>query len=155
FIVTESFSIASSFFSSKLGFSKVSKKKIEAEFQQLRDQLQGGYNPTIRIERSRLKSFLSYNSYSWSQTEMAAAGFYHMDVESSVQCFCCGLVLFRLHPMCEFVLGKEVGNISKYEEEAILQSVDGCLLYAGGKQPALLARVGFFSAAFFFSTQRL
>uniref|UniRef100_A0A8B9PHH7 Uncharacterized protein n=1 Tax=Apteryx owenii TaxID=8824 RepID=A0A8B9PHH7_APTOW len=127
-----------------LDFHKLA-KKMEAEFQQICDQLQGSYNPTMR--------------------KMVAAGFYHTGVESSVQCFCCRLVLFRFHPMCEFVLGKEVGNISKYicvqyleknaaehiyrynEEEARLQSFDGWPFYARGTQPALLDRVGFFFTA--------
>ncbi|XP_075596419.1 baculoviral IAP repeat-containing protein 1 isoform X5 [Balearica regulorum gibbericeps] len=151
-------------------------KDMEAEFQEFREQLQNSYNPTMRNEHNRLKSFLSYTSRSsWSLTEMAAAGFYHTLVKSSVQCFCCGLVLFttkvrctpyeqhkKFRPTCEFVLGKEVGNISKYDirvqklenpaehayrysgEDARLQSFDGWPFYARGTKPDLLARAGFF-----------
>ncbi|NXL52427.1 BIRC1 protein, partial [Podilymbus podiceps] len=152
-------------------------KDMETEFQEVREQLQNSYNPTMRNERSRLKSFLTYTSYSsWSLTEMAAAGFYHTLVKSSVQCFCCGLVLFtkkirytpyeqhkKFCPTCEFVLGKEVGNISKYDirvqklekssaehayrystEDARLQSFDGWPFYARGTKPDLLAKAGFF-----------
>ncbi|KAM6035550.1 baculoviral IAP repeat-containing protein 1 isoform 2-T3 [Theristicus caerulescens] len=152
-------------------------KDLEAEFQEARKQLQKGYNPTMRNEHNRLKSFLSYTSHSsWSFTEMAAAGFYHTCVKSSVQCFCCGLVLFtmklsctpneqhkKFSPTCEFVLGKEVGNISKYDvrvqkleknvaehtyrysaEDARLQSFDGWPFYARGTKPDALARAGFF-----------
>ncbi|KAM6363203.1 baculoviral IAP repeat-containing protein 1 [Pluvialis apricaria] len=150
---------------------------MEAEFQEVRGQLQNGYNPTMRNEQNRLKSFLSYTSHSsWSLTEMAAAGFYHTLVKSSVQCFCCGLVLFttkvrhtpyqqhkKFCPTCEFVLGKEVGNISKYDirvqqseknpaehayrystEDARLQSFDGWPFYARETKPDALARAGFF-----------
>ncbi|XP_063175380.1 baculoviral IAP repeat-containing protein 1 [Chroicocephalus ridibundus] len=152
-------------------------KDMEAEFQEIRGQLQNSYNPTMRNEHNRLKSFLSYKSYSsWSLTEMAAAGFYHTLVKSSIQCFCCGLVLFttkvrctpyeqhkKFCPTCEFVLGKEVGNISKYDirvqkseknpaedsyrystEDARLQTFDGWPFYARGTKPDLLARAGFF-----------
>ncbi|XP_054665463.1 baculoviral IAP repeat-containing protein 1 isoform X2 [Grus americana] len=151
-------------------------KDMEAEFQEFREQLQNSYNPTMRNEHNRLKSFLSYTSHSsWSLTEMAAAGFYHTLVKSSVQCFCCGLVLFttkvrctpyeqhkKFRPTCEFVLGKEVGNISKYDirvqkleksaehayrysgEDARLQSFDRWPFYARGTKPNLLARAGFF-----------
>lgn len=150
---------------------------MEAEFQEIRGQLQRGYNPTMRNEGNRLKSFLSYTSHSsWSLTEMAAAGFYHTLVKSSVQCFCCGLVLFttkvrctpyeqhkKFCPTCDFVLGKEVGNISKYDirvqkseknpaehtyrystEDARLQSFNGWPFYARGTKPDSLARAGFF-----------
>ncbi|NWX76124.1 BIRC1 protein, partial [Alca torda] len=152
-------------------------KDMEAEFQEIRGQLQNSYNPTMRNEHNRLKSFLSYKPHSsWSLTEMAAAGFYHTRVKSSVQCFCCGLVLFttkvrctpyeqhkKFCPTCEFVLGKEVGNISKYDirvqkserspaedahrystEDARLQTFDGWPFYASGTKPDLLARAGFF-----------
>ncbi|NXN46196.1 BIRC1 protein, partial [Rhinoptilus africanus] len=152
-------------------------KDMEAEFQEIRGQLQNSYNPTMRNEHNRLKSFLSYKPRSsWSWTEMAAAGFYHTLVKSSVQCFCCGLVLFttkvrctpyeqhkKFCPTCEFVLGKEVGNISKYDirvqkseknpaedahrystEDARLQSFDGWPFYARETKPDVLARAGFF-----------
>lgn len=152
-------------------------KAMEAEFQEVREQLQNSYNPTMRNEHNRLKSFLSYTCHSsWSLTEMAAAGFYHTLVKSSVQCFCCGLVLFTMKvrctpyeqhkkfcPTCEFVLGKEVGGISKYDicvqkleknpaehayrysvEDARLQSFDGWPFCAKGRKPNLLARAGFF-----------
>ncbi|KAM9589289.1 LOW QUALITY PROTEIN: baculoviral IAP repeat-containing protein 1 [Morphnus guianensis] len=148
------------------GFHKFA-KDMEAEFQEVRGQLQKSYNPTMRSEHNRLKS-LSYTSHSsWSLTEMAAAGFYHMLVKCSVQWFCCGLVLFTMKarctpyeqhkkfcPACEFVLDKEVGNISKYNihvqklkknpaeyacrhntEDTRLQSFEGWLLYARGTKP--------------------
>ncbi|KAM6187514.1 LOW QUALITY PROTEIN: baculoviral IAP repeat-containing protein 1 [Sarcoramphus papa] len=148
-------------------------KDMEAEFQEVREQLQKSYNPTMR-NHNRLKSFLSYTSHSsWSLTEMAAA-VYHTLVKSSVQWFCCGLVLFtmkvrctpykqRFCPTCEFVLGKEVGNISEYDirvqkleknqaehayrysaEDARLQSFDGWPFHARRTKPNLLARAGFF-----------
>ncbi|NXX21867.1 BIRC1 protein, partial [Podargus strigoides] len=152
-------------------------ENMEAEYKEVRQQLQKSYNPTMRNERNRLKSFSSYTSRSsWSLTEMAAAGFYHTLVKSSVQCFCCGLVLFatkvrctpfeqhkKFRPTCDFVLGKEVGNISKYDirvqkseqnpaeqahsyssEDTRLQSFDGWPFYARGIKPNSLARAGFF-----------
>ncbi|NXI89963.1 BIRC1 protein, partial [Psophia crepitans] len=151
-------------------------KDMEAEFQEVRKQLQSSYNPAMRNEHNRLKSFLSCTFHSpWSLTEIAAAGFYHTLVKSSVQCFCCGLVLLtrkvrytayeqhkKFCPTCEFVLGKEVGNISKYDvrvqklenpaehayryrtEDARLQSFDGWPFYARGTKPDSLARAGFF-----------
>ncbi|XP_074022698.1 baculoviral IAP repeat-containing protein 1 [Numenius arquata] len=152
-------------------------KDMEAEFQEIRRQLPKTYNPTMRNEHNRLKSFLSYKSYSsWSPAEMAAAGFYHTLVKHSMQCFCCGLVLFttkarctpyeqhkKFSPTCDFVLGKEAGNISKYDvrvqrleedpaeeacrystEDARLQSFDGWPFYARGTKPDSLARAGFF-----------
>ncbi|NXP07581.1 BIRC1 protein, partial [Thinocorus orbignyianus] len=152
-------------------------KEMEAEFQEIRRQLPKSYNPTMRNEHNRLKSFLSYKSYSsWSLAEMAAAGFYHTLVKDSVQCFCCGLVLFatkikdtpyeqhkKFSPTCDFVLGKEVGNISKYDirvqklekdpaeeayrystEDMRLQSFDGWPFYARGTTPDSLAGAGFF-----------
>lgn len=161
---------------STFDFQKFAEDK-EAEFQELRKQLPKGYNPAMRNEQNRLKSFLSYKSHaSWSLTEMAAAGFYHTCVQSSVQCFCCGLVLFatkvrctpyeqhkKFSSTCEFILGKEVGNISKYDirvqklaenpaehsdrysaEEARLQSFGGWPFYARGTKPDSLARAGFF-----------
>ncbi|PKU47518.1 baculoviral iap repeat-containing protein 1 [Limosa lapponica baueri] len=152
-------------------------KDMEAEFQEIRRQLPKSYNPTMRNEHNRLKSFLSYASYSsWSPAEMAAAGFYHTLIKRSVQCFCCGLVLFttktrytpyeqhkKFSPTCDFVLGKEAGNISKYDvrvqrleedpaeeayrystEDARLQSFEGWPFYARGTKPDSLARAGFF-----------
>ncbi|XP_014816035.1 PREDICTED: baculoviral IAP repeat-containing protein 1 isoform X2 [Calidris pugnax] len=152
-------------------------KDMEAEFQEIRRQLPKSYNPTMRNEHNRLKSFLSYKTYSsWSPSEMAAAGFYHTLVKHSVQCFCCGLVLFatkirctpyeqhkKFSPTCDFVLGKEAGNISKYDvrvkrleedpaeeiyrystEDARLQSFERWPFYARGAKPDSLARAGFF-----------
>ncbi|NXJ66548.1 BIRC1 protein, partial [Rostratula benghalensis] len=161
---------------STIDFHKLA-KDMEAEFQEIRRQLPKSYNPTMRNEHNRLKSFLSYKSYSsWSVTEMAAAGLYHTLVKHSLQCFCCGLVLFatkvkctpyeqhkKFSPSCGFLLGKEVGNISKYDvrvqelekdpaeeacrystEDTRLQSFDGWPFYARGTKPDLLARAGFF-----------
>ncbi|NWQ78738.1 BIRC1 protein, partial [Columbina picui] len=161
---------------STFDFRKFAEDK-EAEFQELRKQLPKSYNATMRNEQNRLKSFLSYKAHaSWSLTEMAAAGFYHTGVQSSVQCFCCGLLLFatkvrctpfeqhkKFSSTCEFILGKEVGNISKYDirvqkleenpaehshrystEEMRLQSFGGWPFYARGTKPDSLARSGFF-----------
>ncbi|KAM6033334.1 LOW QUALITY PROTEIN: baculoviral IAP repeat-containing protein 1 [Chlamydotis macqueenii] len=154
-------------------FHKIA-KDTEAEFQEVCKQLQKSYNPTMRNEHNRLKS-LTYTSHSsWPLTERAAAGFYHTLVKSSMHCFS-GLVLFTMArcapykqhnnfcPTCEFVLGKEVGNISKYDigvqkleknpagytytysaEHARWQSFDRWPTYATGEKPDVLARAGFF-----------
>uniref|UniRef100_A0A8C0ET93 Uncharacterized protein n=1 Tax=Bubo bubo TaxID=30461 RepID=A0A8C0ET93_BUBBB len=106
------------------------------------------------------RSFLSYTSHSsWSLTEMAAAGFYHTLVKSSVQWFCSGLHQ-KFCPACGFVL--EVGNISKYDicvqklernpaEYACryyAKNASRWPFYARGTKPSSLARAGFFFTAF-------
>ncbi|KAM4752644.1 LOW QUALITY PROTEIN: baculoviral IAP repeat-containing protein 1e-like, partial [Cyanocitta cristata] len=142
-------------------------KYMDTEFQEVREQLQRS-NPTIRNKYNTLKSFLS-NDSSWSLTEMATAAFFHTLVQSSMQCFCCGLVLFtmmvrctpceqhkRFCPPCEFVLGKSAGNISKYgicvqktqqstrPGRACRMQSFGRLFCARGTNPDLPARAGFF-----------
>uniref|UniRef100_A0A8D0F1J9 Uncharacterized protein n=1 Tax=Strix occidentalis caurina TaxID=311401 RepID=A0A8D0F1J9_STROC len=124
-------------------------KDTEAEFQEVHKQLTTSHS-------------------SWSLTEMAAAGFYHTLVKSSVQWFCCGLVLFtikfrctpykqhqKICPTCGFVLGKEVGNISKYdicvqklERNPAEYACRYCTEDARGTKPNSLARAGFFFTAF-------
>uniref|UniRef100_A0A7M4FR25 NLR family apoptosis inhibitory protein n=1 Tax=Crocodylus porosus TaxID=8502 RepID=A0A7M4FR25_CROPO len=152
-------------------------EEMEREYQEIRKQLQRGYNPSMRNECKRLKTFFPYGSgSSWAPTEMAAAGFYYTGVKSGIQCFCCGLVLCatparlspdsehkKFRPQCDFVQGKEVGNILRYdirvqsveespaeptdrykEEEARLQSFEAWPFYARGTQPAALSSAGFF-----------
>ncbi|XP_053144553.1 baculoviral IAP repeat-containing protein 1 isoform X2 [Hemicordylus capensis] len=161
-------------------------EELEEEFQQIRKQLQRGFNPTMRSETQRLKTFLNQPGNfrsAWCPSEMAAAGFSHTGVKSAIQCFCCGLVLLargiktppsvehkKHRPECEFILGKEVGNISMYEVrvqnpetssaeirrgalqkplnyaevEARLESFGGWPFYASETMPALLASAGFF-----------
>uniref|UniRef100_A0A8C6IEI3 Uncharacterized protein n=1 Tax=Mus spicilegus TaxID=10103 RepID=A0A8C6IEI3_MUSSI len=106
---------------------------------------------------------------------MAAAGFYYTGVKLGVQCFCCSLILFstrlrklpienhkKLRPECEFLLGKDVGNIGKYdirvkspekmlrggkaryhEEEARLESFEDWPFYAHGTSSRVLSAAGF------------
>ncbi|KAL8203703.1 UNVERIFIED_CONTAM: hypothetical protein K2H54_059974 [Gekko kuhli] len=157
-------------------------EEMEEEYQPIREQLKRGFrfNSTMRNEAQRLKTFLSQPSSSsrsaWAPSEMAAAGFYYTGVKSAIQCFCCGLVLlsrsisknpYAMHekyqPDCEFILGKEIGNISKYEVrvqnlakssteikkvygsvELRLESFASWPSYAQEVQPALLANGGFF-----------
>ncbi|XP_062985756.1 baculoviral IAP repeat-containing protein 1 isoform X2 [Elgaria multicarinata webbii] len=166
---------------SKLNFDfHMLAEEMEEEYQKIREQLQRGFNSTMRSEAKRLKTFLSlppdnFNS-TWAPSEMAAAGFYHTGVKTAIQCFCCGLVLLtrkirktpyvehkKFWAQCEFILGKEVGNIPKfevrvqnlekssskimkrYEEvEARLESFTGWPFYAKETPPALLANAGFF-----------
>ncbi|CAJ0931774.1 unnamed protein product [Ranitomeya imitator] len=95
----------------------------------VRRRLGTGYNEKMRWEAKRLRSFLLDDKLlSWAAMEMADAGLYFTGVDSSMQCFCCGIVLFcsslkyspheqHLHfnPFCGFIQGKDVGNISKYD----------------------------------------
>ncbi|XP_075182747.1 baculoviral IAP repeat-containing protein 1-like [Anomaloglossus baeobatrachus] len=95
----------------------------------IRRRLGTGYNDQMRWEAKRLKSFLLDDKrLSWAATEMANAGLYFTGVEHSIQCFCCGMVLFcsslkvspheqhlYFNPSCGFIQGKDVGNVSKYE----------------------------------------
>ncbi|XP_015674048.1 baculoviral IAP repeat-containing protein 1 [Protobothrops mucrosquamatus] len=151
-------------------------EEMELGHQQVREQLQTGFNPTMRSEAKRLKTFSSISESTWAPTEMAAAGFYYNNVKSAVQCFCCGLVLLtrslktspfdkhkNLRSSCEFILGKEVGNISKYdirvrnpennslevknkykEMESRLESFTNWPFYCKDIQPALLTNAGFY-----------
>ncbi|KAM6473304.1 baculoviral IAP repeat-containing protein 1 isoform 2-T3 [Liasis olivaceus] len=154
-------------------------EEMELDYRQIRKQLQRGFNSTMRSEAKRLKTFLSLPSNcksTWAPSEMAAAGFYNTNVKSAIQCFCCGLVLLARHigrspfeehkkqwSSCEFILGKEVGNISKYdvrvqnpednslevknehkEMESRLESFTNWPFYCKEIQPALLANAGFF-----------
>ncbi|XP_054434214.1 baculoviral IAP repeat-containing protein 1 [Pteronotus mesoamericanus] len=151
-------------------------KEIIKEEQKERDKMQKGFNSGMRSEAKRLKTFVTYNTYSsWTPQEMAAAGFYFTGVKSGVQCFCCSLVLFhtslqrlpveehkKFHPDCEFLLGKDVGNIAKYdirvknpenklrgdkakyqEEKARLESFKDWPFYAQGTSPRELSAAGF------------
>ncbi|XP_058413114.1 baculoviral IAP repeat-containing protein 1 isoform X1 [Diceros bicornis minor] len=151
-------------------------KEIEEKEQEDREKMQKGFNSRMRSEAKRLKTFVTYESYSsWTPQEMAAAGFYFTGVKSGVQCFCCSLILFgaslqrrpiedhkRLHPDCEFLLGKDVGNIAKYdvrvrnpektlrgdtaryrEEKARLESFQSWPFYAQGTAPRELSAAGF------------
>ncbi|XP_036135985.1 baculoviral IAP repeat-containing protein 1 [Molossus molossus] len=150
-------------------------KKLEEEAQKEREKMQKGFNSEMRSEAKRLKTFVTYDSYSsWAPTEMAAAGFYFTGMTSGVQCFCCSLILFstslrrrpiehhkKFRPHCDFLLGKDVGNIAKYdirvknpeklrgdkakyqEEEARLESFKDWPFYAQGTSPRELSVAGF------------
>ncbi|XP_023585322.1 baculoviral IAP repeat-containing protein 1 isoform X2 [Trichechus manatus latirostris] len=151
-------------------------KELQEEERKDRAKMQKGFNSRMRSEAKRLKSFVTYNPYSsWTPQEMAAAGFYFTGVKSGIQCFCCSLILFgaslrrlpiedhkKLHPDCEFLLGKDVGNIGKYdirvknleknlrgdkvryqEEEPRLESFKNWPFYAQGIFPSELSAAGF------------
>ncbi|XP_057645567.1 baculoviral IAP repeat-containing protein 1 [Chionomys nivalis] len=104
-------------------------KRQQEEDHKLRMKMKKGFNPQMRSEAKRLKTFVTYDTFrSWTPQEMAAAGFYHTGVKLGVQCFCCSLILFctrlrnlpieshkRLRPECAFLLDKDVGNIGKYD----------------------------------------
>lgn len=151
-------------------------KEIEENEEEIRAKMQKGFNSQMRSEAKRLKTFVTYESYnSWTPPEMAAAGFYFTGVKSGVQCFCCSLILFgaslrklpierhkKFRPHCEFLLGKDVGNIAKYDvrvknpgkrlrgdkaryqtEETRLQSFKNWPFYAHGISPLDLSAAGF------------
>lgn len=151
-------------------------KKMEEEEQEEREKMQKGFNSEMRSEAKRLKTFVTYKSYSsWTPQEMAAAGFYFTGVRSGIQCFCCGLILFgtslqrlpiedhkSFHPDCEFLLGKDVGNIAKYdirvknpekklrgdkakyqEDKARLESFEDWPFYVHKVSPRELSAAGF------------
>ncbi|XP_044131974.1 baculoviral IAP repeat-containing protein 1 isoform X1 [Bufo gargarizans] len=100
-----------------------------AQHTAIRERLGTAYDVNMRWEAKRLKSFLTCKRISfWAPMEMASAGMYYTGVEDSMQCFCCGIVLFctrltltpreqhlQLNPSCGFIQGKDVGNIAKYE----------------------------------------
>jgi baculoviral IAP repeat-containing protein 1 len=152
--------------------AKESKEDCEKE----RMKMQKGLKSQMFSEEKRLKTFDTYKTYSsWTPQEMAAAGFYFTGVKSGVQCFCCGLTLFtnsirrvplenheKSQPDCEFLLGKDVGNIAKYdirvknpehklrggkaryqEDEARLESFKNWPFYAQEVSPHALSAAGF------------
>uniref|UniRef100_A0A8D2M7C8 Uncharacterized protein n=1 Tax=Zonotrichia albicollis TaxID=44394 RepID=A0A8D2M7C8_ZONAL len=123
--------------------------------------------PQWRRKMSMIKSFLSYKSHSsWSLTEMATVAFfiYPCSVKCAVFLLWVSFITMMVRctpceqhkkfcPPCEFVLGKSLGNISKYDghvqklknpAETItgtvcrMQSCERWLLYARGANPDLL-----------------
>uniref|UniRef100_A0A8C6FYZ2 Baculoviral IAP repeat-containing protein 1 n=1 Tax=Moschus moschiferus TaxID=68415 RepID=A0A8C6FYZ2_MOSMO len=149
----------------------------EVEEHKDREKMQKGFNSRMRSEAKRLKTFVAYNTFSsWTPQEMAEAGFYFTGTKSGIQCFCCSLILFgtslqsppmehhkKFHPDCEFLLGKDTGNIAKYdirvqnpehtlrrdnkaryqEEKARLESFKNWPFYAQGTSPRELSAAGF------------
>ncbi|XP_060241613.1 baculoviral IAP repeat-containing protein 1b-like [Meriones unguiculatus] len=163
-------------FSALLGVDalQILKRQHEEDHKE-RMKMKKGFNSQMRSE-ARLMTFVTYESFkSWTPQDMAAAGFYHTGVKLGVQCFCCSLILFstrlknlpieihkKLHPECEFLLGKDVGNIGKYnirvkspektlrsgkaqyqEEEDRLESFEKWPFYAHGTSPRVLSAAGF------------
>ncbi|GAB1298494.1 Baculoviral IAP repeat-containing protein 1b [Apodemus speciosus] len=151
-------------------------KRQQEEDHKTRMKMKKGFNSQMRSEAKRLKTFVTYDTFrSWTPQEMAAAGFYYTGVKHGIQCFCCSLILFstrlrklpienhrKLRPECEFLLGKDVGNIGKYdirvkspekmlgvdksryhEEEARLESFEDWPFYAHGTSPRVLSAAGF------------
>ncbi|XP_052015484.1 baculoviral IAP repeat-containing protein 1b-like isoform X4 [Apodemus sylvaticus] len=156
-------------------------KRQQEEDHKTRMKMKKGFNSQMRSEAKRLKTFVTYDTFrTWTPQEMAAAGFYHTGVKHGVQCFCCSLILFstrlrklpieshrKLRPECEFLLGKDVGNIGKYdirvkspektlrgdkaryhEEEARLGSFEDWPFYAHGTSPRVLSAAGFVFTAY-------
>ncbi|XP_060241614.1 baculoviral IAP repeat-containing protein 1a-like [Meriones unguiculatus] len=154
---------------------QLAKSHVEEEHKE-RMKMKKGFNSQMRSEARRLKTFVTYDPYrSWTPQDMAAAGFYLTEVKLGVQCFCCSLILFhtslrkvpieihkKFRPECEFLLGKDVGNIGKYdirvkspekmlrggkaqyqEEEARLESFEKWPFYAHGTSSRVLSTAGF------------
>ncbi|XP_062067924.1 baculoviral IAP repeat-containing protein 1-like [Lepus europaeus] len=151
-------------------------KEMEEEEEKDREGMERGFRPQMRSEAKRLQTFVTYHPYSsWTPQEMAAAGFYFTGTKNRVQCFCCGLILCgsrlrrrpldnhrELGPDCEFLSGKDVGNIAKYDvrvkspggelsahqvrgqdEEARLSSFRLWPFYVQGISPRALSAAGF------------
>ncbi|XP_029430356.1 baculoviral IAP repeat-containing protein 1 [Rhinatrema bivittatum] len=164
----------------RLSFLHINTEKmigeLEEERQDILEKLETGYKCHMRSELKRLQSFVSYELLSsWCPKKMAAAGFYYTGLKRSVQCFCCGLLFcstslrtppyedhLKFRPDCEFIQGKDVGNIPKYDvrvqnpaenltersekyktEDIRLKSFDRWPFYAR-TEPTLLAAAGFF-----------
>ncbi|XP_013365033.1 PREDICTED: baculoviral IAP repeat-containing protein 1 isoform X2 [Chinchilla lanigera] len=151
-------------------------KEKEEEEHRDRAKMKKGFNSRMRSEANRLRTFVTYKTYSsWTPQDMAAAGFYFTGVKSGVQCFCCSLILFgtstrrvpveshkEFRPGCGFLLGRDVGNIGKYDvrvrtpekepsgvrarygqEEARLESFRDWPFYVQAVSPKVLAAAGF------------
>ncbi|XP_063819961.1 baculoviral IAP repeat-containing protein 1-like [Pseudophryne corroboree] len=147
--------------------------KMEENHRKIREQLPKGPNYSMRSEAKRLRNLLNLEPMStWSPQELASAGFFRTGVDYSCQCFSCGLVLCKqsiiatplenhrkFNPMCGFIQGDDVGNISKYDirlqpalkdskesmqnEQIRLQSFTCWPVYAL-LEPRVLAQAGFF-----------
>ncbi|XP_043920363.1 baculoviral IAP repeat-containing protein 1-like [Protopterus annectens] len=103
--------------------------EMEKEYKKIREQRDKTFNYEMRSELKRLKSFSTWKKdCTYSPQEMAAAGFYYTGLQSSYQCFCCGIVICttscrstpfddhkKFQPECLFVQGKDAGNIPRYD----------------------------------------
>ncbi|XP_063064181.1 baculoviral IAP repeat-containing protein 7 isoform X1 [Engraulis encrasicolus] len=100
-----------------------------------------GEPPGMRSEEERFRTFQNWPSDApVTPTALARAGFYFLGAGDQVQCFCCeGILRFWVHgdnaleehrrhfPRCDFILGRNVGNIRRYIEPGS-DDVDGQLL---------------------------
>ncbi|XP_066543995.1 baculoviral IAP repeat-containing protein 1e isoform X1 [Amia ocellicauda] len=100
---------------------------MENSFQMLRRQTPRRYNPRMRSELERLRSF-QWEDVWGSPSELAEAGFYSIAEHKAMQCFCCGILVCYVPPQrspldvheerepgCGFITGKDVRNIPKYD----------------------------------------
>ncbi|XP_069809497.1 baculoviral IAP repeat-containing protein 7 isoform X2 [Dendropsophus ebraccatus] len=88
-------------------------------------QLPAVVKPRMRCEATRLRTFTMWPGPSTMHPQdLARAGFYYLGPGDRVQCFCCGGILRsweqgdqpldehrKFFPSCQFVLGREVGNV--------------------------------------------
>ncbi|XP_076840713.1 baculoviral IAP repeat-containing protein 7 isoform X2 [Brachyhypopomus gauderio] len=94
----------------------------------------------MRSEEERLRTFQNWPRYApVTPSDLARAGFYFLEYEDTVQCFCCHGILRqwvqgdsplgehkRHFPTCGFVLGRNVGNVPRPHGSS--DSVDGQIL---------------------------
>ncbi|XP_038606477.1 baculoviral IAP repeat-containing protein 7 isoform X2 [Tachyglossus aculeatus] len=98
--------------------------------------------PSMRSEKRRQRTFLQWPSTApVSGLDLAKAGFFFVGPGDSVKCFCCGGILKswvpgdspmsehqRFFPNCDFVLGKNVGNVPTFPPRQASDCVDGQIL---------------------------
>lgn len=99
-----------------------------------------GVQPGMRSEEERFRTFQNWPSNApVTPADLARAGFYFLGAGDQVQCFCCdGILRYWVHgdsaleehkrhfPACDFVLGRNVGNIRRHPGSS--DDVDGQLL---------------------------
>lgn len=127
--------------------------------------------PHMKSEEARLQSFTSWPLNSpMRPRDLAQAGFYYLERDDHVQCFCCGGKLSgwepeddawnehaKHFPNCFFILGHDVGNV-QLQEGGSSQETDAHVSmetleerlssFAGVQHPVnheRLARAGFYS----------
>ncbi|XP_030625349.1 baculoviral IAP repeat-containing protein 7 [Chanos chanos] len=105
-------------------------------------QMDVGEQPGMRSEEERFRTFHNWpRDAPVNPADLARAGFYFLGYGDTVRCFCCeGVLRYWVHgdspldehrrhfPSCDFVLGRDVGNIQRFPQPGPTDSVDGQLL---------------------------
>nr|XP_015219367.1 PREDICTED: baculoviral IAP repeat-containing protein 1e-like [Lepisosteus oculatus]XP_015219368.1 PREDICTED: baculoviral IAP repeat-containing protein 1e-like [Lepisosteus oculatus]XP_015219369.1 PREDICTED: baculoviral IAP repeat-containing protein 1e-like [Lepisosteus oculatus]XP_015219370.1 PREDICTED: baculoviral IAP repeat-containing protein 1e-like [Lepisosteus oculatus] len=99
----------------------------EKMYQTVRKQKGRRYNHQMRSELERIKTMQESEAFG-DPSGLAEAGFYSIEGDKAMQCFCCGVVIGQIglqkramekhrewDPNCGFVKGDDVGNIPKYD----------------------------------------